>query len=129
MGQRFVVEASGSSDGGASNASPQPVHDVVDFGNEAKQLAQWRKELEGYHAENKGCSDLEPDDAMRWIAATSARLVEMRSQAHDMRSPRATALRTKHIDPLIHELGRQFDIASRRHSVYEFEMKMTRGMV
>jgi hypothetical protein len=126
MGQEFMLEA-------GEVASPRrPILDhpqaVVSDGDERKQLEQWRKELTGYLAEAKGIADDDPDEAMRWMAATSARVCEIRDQSWDLRSPKAAQLRSRHIDPFVQEIDRQFKIASRRFATAEHELRMTRGM-
>lgn len=126
MGQEFMLESGEKASPRRPRVGdPQPVTSDVD---ERKRLEQWRKELAGYLAEAKGIADDDPDEAMRWMASTSARVCEIRDQSWDMRSPKAAQLRSRHIDPFVDEIDRQFKIASRRFATAEHELRMTRGM-
>lgn len=125
MGQEFMLESGESASPGRQSVD-RPA--VSSDGDERKLLEQWRKELAGYLGEAKGLADEDPDEAMRWMASTSARVCEIRDQSWDMRSPKAAQLRSRHIDPFVDEIDRQFKIASRRFATAEHELRMTRGM-
>lgn len=117
MGQTFRKEAAGDEPRSSRSSS-----------TEIRQVQIWRDEIAGYHAGLKEVVDAQdPDLIMVWISGTSARLAEIRSQSWDMKSPVATQLRTRHVDPLSSEMDRQFSIASRRLAHMEWELKMTRG--
>lgn len=117
MGQQFKKEASGDTPRSSRTSS-----------SEMQQIQMWRTEIASYHTELLEKVDgQDPDEIMVWLSGASARLAEMRSQSWDMRTPAASQLRSRHIDPMTSEIDRQFSIASRRLAHMEWELRMTRG--
>lgn len=115
MGQELTVEA-------PSEASP-----VADVKAEGALMAEWREEIARYHEEMKGLADQDHDEALRWLAATSARVAEMRSRSWDMKSGHAAGFRSRKVEPFLSDCDRQYTIASRRIALIEQELRMTTG--
>lgn len=90
-----------------------------------------RAEVDAAFVVMRGFHRLEPDQVMRTIGGLSARLVEIRVQIYRIEdlNPVWKPLRVREVEPALEELGRQYSIASRLHSVKELEFKMAMGAV
>lgn len=86
----------------------------------------WRYEIATYQAQLKQLheDDVDVEGILSWIAGVRSRLIEMRSQALDMRGSDSQRLRNNHLDPFMTELVEQHALASRRLSYMEIEFKM-----
>lgn len=74
-------------------------------------------------------STSEPDEVMQRCAAFTARLgeIRMRIQRVEDLYPYWKPIRTREVDPALDELKFQFQVASRLHSVRQFDFEMARG--
>lgn len=88
-----------------------------------------RQELDDAFADMKEFHNREPDEVMRVAGGHSARLAELRGriQRVEDRLRQWKPVRTREIEPALEELRNQFEIASRRHAVREFDWKMETG--
>lgn len=94
-------------------------------------MATVRGEVDATFTVMRGFHKLEPDQVMRMVGGLSARMVEIRvliCRIEDL-NPQWKTLRTREVEPAIEELGRQYSIASRLHSVKELDFKMAMGAV
>jgi hypothetical protein len=91
------------------------------------QLAPWREELAGYVAEMKNLRRMQPDDAMSWLSSVSARILEMMLVTLQSESRAATKFRVEALIPARDETRFQYQVASRRHSVSEFDWSVAGG--
>lgn len=88
-----------------------------------------RGEVDATFEVMRGFHSLEPEDVMRFVGGLSARLVELRVRTTrvEVAHPIWTSIRTNELDPAIEELGRQYAIASRLHSVKELDYRISTG--
>jgi len=107
--------------------SPASVPNVAT--DERTMLQAWIAELDVYYEAVKSFAEQEPDMVMQQIAAFSGRLCEIRARLQRMGSALANKLRTREVDPLMEQLNFQYQIASRLHSMREFEFKASGGGV
>lgn len=115
MGQEFTLEEDVRSTAVASGS------------DEFAVITEWTAEMARYHEEMKALADEDPDEALRWMAATAARVAEMRFHLPDMRHPKAASLLKKKVEPFLDDIERQFRYASRRIALIEQELRMTTG--
>jgi hypothetical protein len=92
--------------------------------DERSWLAGLRAELTQYYAAVRAYDSWEPDQVLLSISGIGGRLIEMRADCIRDGGARATALRTKEIDPLLDHLDFQFKIHSRIVSIREFDLKL-----
>jgi hypothetical protein len=80
-------------------------------------------------AETRTLYDLEPDQAMRLMAAFSARATELYVHLHRVEGRRREfkQIRTMQVDMLLKELDRQFRIASRTVEIRRQDLDLLRG--
>lgn len=81
-------------------------------------------ELDDYYHRLTQFTGMPIFEVFQTISAISARTSEIRHQLIRFEDRRSTALRTKHVDPLLEELDRQFKIISRLQSVRQMEYEM-----
>lgn len=86
-----------------------------------------RREIDGYYATLRTLNGLHPVDVFMQLSGISARASELRNWVIDFDHRPSLALRTKHIDPLIEEVDRQFKFHSRIQAVREVEAKLSGG--
>lgn len=88
-----------------------------------------RQEVDDAFEDMKTCHQNEPDWCMRIISGHSARLSELRGRVQRIEdyAPGWTQLRTREVEPALRELERQYENASRRHTMREFDWKMEQG--
>lgn len=94
-----------------------------------RSINEVRSEIDDAFLDAKTFKDREPDEIMRLAGGHSARLSELRvkiMRIEDMH-PQWRNVRTKEIEPTLEELQRQYQIASRLHSVRELDWKMESG--
>ena len=104
-------------------ADHNPIHTYDDL------VEPFMAELDGMRSRIVGFVDEDPSDVLAAISGISGRLAEMRALLQRANSQRATALRTKEVDPLREELDLQFRVWSRRIAVMEWELRMSGGGV
>lgn len=108
MGQTFVL---------VDERNP-PLHD---------DLSPFMDELDEMRTRVVGFVNDDPADVLSAISGLSGRLAEMRAFLHRQNNQRATALRTKEVDPLREELDLQFRVWSRKIALMEWELRMSGG--
>lgn len=84
-------------------------------------------ELDDMRARIVGFAQVDPGDILVALAGISARLAEIRAVLMRENTQKATALRTREVDPLCEEVDRQFRIWSRRIAWMEWEYKVSTG--
>lgn len=115
--------------GGSVPVLPSPSNLSLVTGDERVVLQQYLAELDVYYTAIKDFADQEPDVVMQQIAAFSGRLCEIRGRLQRIGSVKANQLRTREVDPMVEQLNFQYGIASRLHSMREFEFKASGGGV
>lgn len=92
-------------------------------------IASVRDELDDAYVDMRTFANREPDEIMRICSGHSARLSELRMRIRRVEDTRRhwSPVRIREIEPTLEELTNQFTIASRRHSVREFEWRMDNG--
>lgn len=116
MGQTFEVEDAA-------------VATYRDRDAELAQLGGFRVELDEYRQAVANFPNAEPSDILVTLSGVSGRLAEIRADLWRSNTQRATALRTREVDPLRDELDFQFRITSRRIALLEWEFKISGGAV
>lgn len=96
-------------------------------GGEADVLRRFLDEIDSYHQAIKGFADSEPDVVLLQCSSFLARLSEMRGECWRRSGARFAQIRSREIEPLIHDLHYQFQIHSRLLTVRELDYKMSRG--
>lgn len=94
-----------------------------------RSILDVRSEVDDAFADAKTFHNREPDEIMRMAGGHSARLSELRvkiMRIEDM-DPKWRNVRAREIEPCLDELQRQYQIASRLHSVRELDWKMEAG--
>lgn len=88
-----------------------------------------RREIDDAFADMKTCIHVEPDQAMRLSGGHSARLSELRVRVQRIEDfhRQWKTIRTRELEPALDELRNQFAVASRLHSVREFDFKVETG--
>lgn len=87
-------------------------------------IDQYAEELEEYWARLQSFDPIDLELVYASLAAMSARAGAMRFQIVHNESRKATAFRTKRLDPFMENLEFQFKVWSRIQTVREFEFKM-----
>lgn len=90
-------------------------------------LAPVQVELDDYFRRLTTLNSVPPTECFQMLSAVSARASEIRSRLMAMDSRRSTAMRLRHVDPLIEEVDRQFKIHSRIQSVRQMEFDTSKG--
>jgi hypothetical protein len=90
-------------------------------------LAAYKQELNQYLTDMKGLRRMHPEQAMSWVSAVSARVLEMIYMTLESESRTATKFRVEWLIPLRDELRFQYQIVSRRVSNERFEWEMAGG--
>jgi hypothetical protein len=94
---------------------------------ESSLLESVRTELDWTRQQIAGFADLDADEVLAVLSAIVGRLAELRAQLQRDGSPRATALRTRELDPLRDDLDLLFKIWSRRIALMEWEARLSGG--
>ena len=122
-----------SGDHNPSVGSPAPATGLLDTTevNEmvGRSIDQVREEVSDAFADMRTFFHREPDEIMRMCGGHSARLSELRVLVMRIEDFRREwrSIRTRELEPAIEELQRQYQIASRLHSVRELDWKMESG--
>ena len=90
-------------------------------------LAAFRAEVGEYITQMKNLRRMDPDEAMAWLSSVSARILEMIVTTLDHDGRQITRFRVEVLIPTRDELRFQYQIASRRHSVNQFEWDIASG--
>lgn len=93
----------------------------------AKQLAQWRKEVDDYLTMMQRFSTTDPGTVMEQISGMGARLIQIRCDVVRNESRLLNAFRTKELDPVLAQVEFQFKIHSRRLSSMTLDFDISRG--
>lgn len=121
MAELTLEESNGYRDG-AIPSDPLPASAVPALGpDERVELQAYIAELNVYYTAIKQFHTQEPDEVLQQCSAFLARLTEMRALLQRRGTARANQLRTRELDPLVHDIHKQFDIHSRRLSALELE--------
>lgn len=99
----------------------------VAHGEERSRLTSLRDEIDIYLRTIESFATSDPADVMAQISSIHARLVGIRIGLQRSNSQRATAFRTKEVDPLIEALEFQFKVSSRIIALAEQEWKIAGG--
>lgn len=86
-----------------------------------------RLEIDGYYKILRKLVRSDPSEVFQHLSAISARMSEIRTRLIRVESRKATAIRTKEVDPLLEEVDRQFKFHSRLQATREMEASLTRG--
>lgn len=88
-----------------------------------------REEINAALAAMRGMHRQESDEVMRTVAGLTARLVELKVGISriEVMAPVWKTVRSQELEPTLDELGRQYAIASRLHSVRELDYKIATG--
>ena len=88
-----------------------------------------RVEINDAFEDMKTFHNREPDEVMRLVAGHSARLSEIRVRIQRIEDVHRQwkNVRTREVEPTLDQLGQQFTIASRLHSVREFDYAVETG--
>lgn len=92
-------------------------------------LRQVRQEVDDACEDMENFHSMEPDEIMRRAGGHSARLSYIRIRVmriEDFHRPWKD-VRTRELEPALNELLNQYNIASRLHSVREFDYKVETG--
>lgn len=120
---------------GTPAATHQPLAAVVAM-DTARVYAEVGGSIESVRTEiNDAFEDMktfinrEPDEIMRLVAGHSARLSEIRVRIQRIEDVHRLwkNVRTREVEPTLDQLGQQFTIASRLHSVREFDYAVETG--
>jgi len=89
-----------------------------------------RKEIDDACEEMETLYNNEPDHCLRIISGHSARLshIAILVRRIEDREPQWRQLRERELETALRELERQYDNASRRHTMREFDFKVDGGM-
>lgn len=90
-------------------------------------VADLRSEVLDYIGQMKNLRHMDPDEAMAWLSSVSARILEMIVATLDNDGRLVTRFRVEVLIPTRDELRYQFQIASRRQSVQQFEWDVATG--
>ena len=88
-----------------------------------------RAEIDDAFKDMKTFFNREPDEIMRLCGGHSARLAELRVRIQRIEDfhRQWKAVRVREIEPALDQLRNQYEIASRLHSVREFDFKLEGG--
>lgn len=92
------------------------------------QIAPLQREIDAYYALMREFETLDVSEIFMRLAAFTARASEVRSRLVRRESKRASAFRTRELDPFIEECERQFRYWSRFQAVRQMEADLTRGL-
>jgi len=90
-------------------------------------LAPVQVELDNYFRLLTTLNSLPSTEVFQTLSAVSARASEIRSRLMAMDNRRSTAMRLRHVDPLIEEVDRQFKLHSRIQACRQFEFDASKG--
>lgn len=94
---------------------------------DSELVAAYMDELDQMRSTVTNFANSDPADVLTAISGISGRLAEIRAMLQRSSSQRATALRTKEVDPLREELDLQFRVWSRKIALMEWELRMSGG--
>lgn len=88
-----------------------------------------RGEIDAALVAMRGMHRMESDQVMRIVSGLTARLVELRIGITrvEVLAPIWKTVRAQELEPTLDELGRQYSIASRLHSVRELDYRISTG--
>lgn len=95
--------------------------------DERRVLGGFIEEVNAYYQAIKTFHEQEPDEVLLQCSAYHARLTEIRGLLQRSSSARATQLRTREVDPLMHSIEKQFDIHSRLLTSRDLDFRMAGG--
>lgn len=90
-------------------------------------VPELQAELDGYLRTMQEFAGWEPDAVLLTLSSMAARMLEVRTRMVRDNGQRATAFRTKEIDPFLEQCDFQFKIHSRLLAAHELEFKMMGG--
>lgn len=94
-----------------------------------RSIEQVRAEVDDAFEQMKTFHNNEPDYCMRMASGHSARLSELRVKVMRIEDYKREWMnvRTRELEPCLHELEKQYNIASRLHSVRDLDWRMESG--
>jgi len=119
----------GMADASRGQVVPMPAAALAQVYPGVGSIQSVRDEIDATLAAMREMHRLESDQVMRAVAGLTARLVELRINIVRMEvmAPIWKNLRTQELEPTLDELGRQYAIASRLHSVRELDYRISTG--
>jgi hypothetical protein len=112
MGQTFQLEPAGH----GRHLEPESV-----------LLSGFQAELDDMRAKVADFPNRDPDEVLLFISGLAGRLAEIRALLYRANTQRASALRTREVDPLREDLELQFKLWSRRIALMEWELRVAGG--
>lgn len=90
-------------------------------------LDGYRDEISQYRREMCELASLDPSEVFISISSWAARASEIRANVYRDESRKATAFRTREVDPFLEQCDFQFKIWSRLQAVKSFEWDLAKG--